>query len=206
MSALTTLLDRASDPLAAPVDVDFGVDTGPLAELRTVLGTRNGFFCFNAGIHLFRAGDTGHGYDLGHWNAPDTWKDTYGGLADGPLWFAQDLLGHQFGALPDGVCVLDPETGDVDPVSGSLEEWAAWLLSDPDGNGRYAMATQWQDAFGPLAVTERLVRLRPLVLGGENAVENIVVRDAVTCMQVRGPVAQQIADLPDGAQVEFRIT
>lgn len=205
MNALKTLLKRASDPLAAPVNLDFGTTQGPFGQLQKLLKQRNGFFCFNAGIQVFRAGDSGHGYDLGLWNHPETWKDTYGGYADGPLWFAQDLFGHQFGILPDTVCVLDPETAQTRALATSLEGWADWLLSDSDVNGRYRLATDWQDAFGPLEITERLLHLQPLVLGGENDTDNIVVRDAIVAMRARGPIAQQIATLPDGAQIEFRI-
>ncbi|WP_432537911.1 SMI1/KNR4 family protein [Kineococcus arenarius] len=205
MRPLTALLNRASDPLAPPVDVDFGTTEGPFGQWRRLLGQRNGFFCFNAGVHLSHAGDAGAALDLATWNAPDTWKDAYAGLADGPLWFAQDLFGRQFGALPAGICILDPETGETATLADSLDGWAEWLLSDPDSNACYAAATAWQDAFGPLAPTERLLHRLPLVLGGDNDVENIVVRDAVTCMRVRGPIAQQIAHLPDGAQIEIRV-
>lgn len=85
------LLGRARGPMGPRIELDFGVDQGPLAELAAVLTRMNGFFAFNAGVHVFRAGDDGLGPDLIAWNDADTWKCTYDGMADDYFCFGQDL-------------------------------------------------------------------------------------------------------------------
>ena len=40
--------------------------------------------------------------------------------------------------------------------------------------------------------------------GGRYDLDNFVAYDAVTAMRIRGPIAQQVHDLPDGATIRLR--
>ncbi|KAA5830685.1 DUF6531 domain-containing protein [Saccharopolyspora hirsuta] len=205
-SALELLLDRSRGPAGLPREVELDAGEGPLAELAAVLSTRNGFFAFNAGVQVFRAGEPGVGPELQAWNRPDSWKGSYGGLADGLFCFGQDLFGVQF-AVRDRRCVVtfDPETGRTTEIGPSLEDWARWLLQDPDQRGCRSFATRWQDENGALAPDQRLVPWRFFVLGGGYDDANLTAKDAVACMRIRGPVAEQVAALPDGAKLQITV-
>ena len=58
---------------------------------------------------------------------------------------------------------------------------------------------------GGLSPGDRLVPRVPFVLGGEFEVANVYAIDAALGMQVRGDLAVQLVDLPDGAQVTYRV-
>ncbi|MFC5910669.1 SMI1/KNR4 family protein [Streptacidiphilus monticola] len=206
-TALETLLGRARGPMGPSIELDFGVESGPLAELGRVISRTNGFFLFNAGVQVFRAGDEGLGADLLSWNREDTWKDTYDGLADDLFCFAQDIFGVQF-AVVEGkeVVRFDPETARDEVLGESLEDWAAWLLADPDVNGAASFAYAYQQERGALDPNERLVPRTFFVAGGGYDFDNFVAYDAVTAMRIRGPIAQQVHDLPDGATVNIRLS
>jgi hypothetical protein len=162
---------------------------------------------FNAGVQLFRAGDEGLGPELGAWNADETWKDTYGPLTDGLYFFAQDLFGVQFAIEDDRrVSTFDPETGDRTTIGASLDDWAEWLLAEPDERGARSFAKQWQDTHGALGHDQRLLPRTFFVLGGDYADDNLMAADAVTAMRVRGPIAQQVHDRPDGAALRITTT
>lgn len=188
------------------VELDFGVPTGPLVELSNALGERNGFFVFNAGVQVFRAGPDGLGHDLEQWNDPTTWKDAYGGLADDVFCFGQDLFGAQFGIV-DGqqVVVMDPETAERQVVGESLEEWAAWLYQEPERHGHAETAYTWQEKFGALDVTERLVHRRPLALGGDHGVDNVLISDGIRLLRALGPLAVTLRDVPPGTPIDFQL-
>ncbi len=188
------------------VELDFGVPAGPLVELATALRELNGFFVFNAGVQVFRAGTEGLGYDLETWNEPVTWKEAYGGMADDLFCFGQDLFGAQF-AVVDGVrvVVMDPESGERHHVGDSLEEWVAWLFADPERNGHSDTARGWQDQFGALDLTERLIHPTPLILGGEHAVGNVAVIDGISALRSLGPLAVAMRDLPEGTPIDFQL-
>src|SRR5256885_447197 len=66
-------------------------------------------------------------------------------------------------------------------------------------NGFYAFESA-------LHVCQRLVLKKPLVLGGNYSLENVFAAEAVEGMRLRGHIATQIKDLPDGTQVDFRVT
>ena len=203
-TALEELLGRARGPMGPDIELDFGVEGGPLAELGAVISRINGFFLFNAGVQVFRAGEQGLGPDLLDWNGEDTWKDTYDGLADDLFCFGQDLFGVQFAILEgEEVVAFDPETARVTTLGRSLEDWAAWLLADEDVNGAASFAYAYQQERGALDPGERLIPYTFFVAGGGYDYDNLVAKDAVTAMRIRGPIAQQVHDLPEGATVRI---
>jgi hypothetical protein len=206
-SKLAELLDRGRGPLGPKIELDFGLPDGPLHELATLLSTKNGFFLFNGGVNVFRAGEQGMGPELLHWNMAGTWKDTYCGLADDFFCFGQDIFGVQF-AIRDNaeVVTFDPESAEVKPLGDSLEAWAAWLLANPDVRGAAGFARAYQNERGALEVGQRLVPLQFFVVGGGYDFDNFVVKDAVTAMRIRGPFAQQVHRLADGATIRIVVS
>ncbi|MCO1575664.1 DUF2625 domain-containing protein [Crossiella sp. SN42] len=197
------LLARGRHPLGAPVELHLGADSGPFAELAELLSHTNGFTIANGGVQVFRAGTEGLGPELAEWNEPSLWKDTYGELAADLFCFGQDLFGVQFAVSGDRVVSFDPETAERTNLGGSLADWMSWLAADLELNAAKGFATDWQDRHGPLGYRERLLPVRPFVLGGKFDEANLVARDAVYCMRVRGPIAQKVHGLPDGAEVRL---
>jgi hypothetical protein len=128
-SALDQLLARARGPMGPEIELDFGAESGPLAELGQLITRMNGFFAFNAGIQVFRVGETGFGPDMLSWNTGEMWKDTYGGLADDLFCFGQDIFGVQFAVLgQDQVVRFNPETTATTLIGSSLDDWAQGLF------------------------------------------------------------------------------
>lgn len=205
-AALIELLHRSRGPAGPDVDADFDRPAEVWQQLRRMLAASNGFALFNAGVQVFRAGPVGVGPDLQSWNAPNTWKDTYGGLTGGLFCFGQDLFGVQFAIDEAGQVVsFDPESADRTVIGSDLNAWAAWLLSDPAGNGAGTIATGWQDRFGALGHDERLIPRQFFVLGGSYRFDNLRVEDATTAMRIRGPIARQVHELPDGAAIRLEV-
>ncbi|MBM4793496.1 SMI1/KNR4 family protein [Streptomyces sioyaensis] len=203
-SALEQLMGRARGPMGPAIELDFGVAGGPLVELGQVISRMNGFFLFNGGIQVFRVGEEGLGPDMLAWNTDTLWKSTYAGLADDLFCFGQDLFGTQFAILGDEEVVrFDPETATVKPLGASLEDWARWLLSDPDVNGVNSFAHAFQKEHGALEPDERLIPLQFFVTGGSYDFDNLSVKDAAVAMQIRGPIAQKIHNAPEGATIRL---
>ncbi|GAA3007168.1 hypothetical protein GCM10020229_18660 [Kitasatospora albolonga] len=203
-SALDQLMGRARGPMGPEIDLDFGVENGPLVELGRLITRMNGFYLFNGGVQVFRVGDEGLGHDMLAWNTEELWKDSYNGLADDLFCFAQDLFGAQFAVMGGTEVVrFDPETAEVGVIGTSLEDWAAWLLDDPDVNGVNAFSYAFQKENGPLEPNERLIPLRFFVMGGTYEFENLAVKDAALAMRIRGPVAQKVHEAPDGATIHL---
>ncbi|MER8182696.1 SMI1/KNR4 family protein [Kitasatospora sp. NPDC094015] len=203
-SALEQLLGRARGPMGPSAELDFGIGSGPLAELGTLVSRMNGFFLFDAGVQVFRVGEEGLGPDLLSWNEENAWKDTYDGLADDLFCFGQDIFGTQFAVVGgEEVVAFDPETAETVVLGTSLEDWARWLLADPAVNAAANFAYAYQQQNGPLEPGQRLVPLQFFVAGGGYEFDNFAVRDAVTAMRIRGPLAQQVHNLPDGATINL---
>jgi hypothetical protein len=187
----------AGDGLVYPGDIG--------AAIRDVLARKDGFFCFESALRIFPSMTVDWSWGISEWNARDLWKADYRGLADNIFCFAEDVFGRQFVVHNDKVSVFEPETGAIDVIASSLEEWAAIMLLDFKQMTAHALAHSWQSIHGPLHPRHRLMPKRPFVLGGDYAIENLAALDSVRIMKSLGNLASQIHDLPDGANIQFKV-
>ncbi len=56
-----------------------------------------------------------------------------------------------------------------------------------------------------VAVGKRLLPKVPFILGGKFTVDNLYLLDSITGMKLRGDLARQIKNSPDGTKVTFKI-
>ena len=204
-SALAKLLEISSIPLAEP-HIDWPVNREWLNAVdREILQKKNGFFAFESALHVFSSSTVEASWGIDEWNSRSLWKSDYGGLADDIVCFSEDIFGGQFCIGVSGISRFDPETGDLDPIAHDLEGWAAKILEDYDGTTGYGTAHAWQATYGLLQPQFRLMPKRPFVVGGTSDLANLVAINSVRLMKNMGNLAQQIHDLPDGSQIEFKV-
>ena len=170
-----------------------------------MLRLRNGFYAFEGALHVLPAGRQAMMMSLEEWNSADLWRYEYGYLAEGLTFFAEDALGNQFCLHEDEVLSFDAETGQTDLIGSSIEDWSSRMLFDYEFLTGFPLLHEWQVTHGRVPAGSRLLPVVPFVLGGEYSVSNLQVVDAVSGMRSRGDLARQLRDLPDGAQIEFKI-
>lgn len=205
---IARLVEIAGPPLAlCGPSVQVEGDRG--SELQALLTARNGFYAFESALHVFPSVPPGASafevpIAVEDWNAAaSTWKLAFGGMADGLWYFAEDVFGVQFAIDSEQVLSFDPETAEVQPIAHDIGGWIDAVLSDYRLLTGYSLANAWQAQHGPLAASKRLVPKIPFVLGGSYDISNLFEGDAVQGMKVRGNLAVQIRDLPDGTPIEY---
>lgn len=177
---------------------------GPLAdELLLMLRERNGFYALESALHVFPSHSGQQAIGLDEWNNDALWRAEYQGMADGCLFFAEDVFGGQFCIKGDKVFTFDPETGGFEYLADDIEGWAAAIIGEYDVLTGYPLARQWQDRNGPLPANKRLLPKLPFVAGGEFELDNLYLADAVEGMEFRAGIANKIRNLPDGSQIRF---
>jgi hypothetical protein len=202
---LRTLISIASDELVGTTgEVSATESLG--RELADLLAVRNGFYAFESALHVFPVDSLNSDGSIGAWNRPETWREAYGGMADGFTFFAEDVFGGQFCLREDSIFAFDPETGDSTEMAASLDSWAKLILDEYQILTGQPLAHDWQARFGRLPAGHRLMPKVPFVLGGQFEVENVFALEATRGMRLRGELAVQIRDLPDGTEVDFSFT
>jgi hypothetical protein len=202
---LAKLLSIASGALApSPVDRPSLLVGAHGAELWALLTARNGFYAFERALHVFPSGGPGV-QTLEHWNAPDAWRSHYRDLADGCVFFAEDVFGGQFVLKGEAIHTFDPETGETEQIAADLEAWAGAILDDYALLTGHRLASAWQAEHGALPPGQRLLPRTPFVIGGAFELTNLYAADAVKGMQFRGDFAIQIRDVPEGEQLGLEV-
>lgn len=202
MSSIEKILQISSPALS---EDDVSSLTIPNSALHGLLSRKNGFFAFEYALEVFPSGMSALSYPLERWNDYTLWRISYGDLAPKGICFAQDAFAGQF-VLSDLIYTFDPETGDTEPFATSLEEWAINVLSDYRAVTGYPVAHDWQSEHGRIAPRSRLTPITPFVLGGEFSASNVVQMDAVQSLKLRGNLAQQIRDAPDGSKIIYEVS
>jgi hypothetical protein len=208
MTRIEELVSISSAPLApGPEGIPRFLETYVLGpELFQMLRLRNGFYAFESALHVFPLTfDPAAGLEA--WNAASLWRDAYQDLAEGLLFFAEDIFQDQFclSLKQSGVFRFQSETGQTDFLADSLERWADRVLSDHRVETGWPLAHEWQAARGPLPAGQRLMPKTPFFMGGEYTLENLWAGSPLEGMRLKGDLAIQTRDLPNGAKVRLNV-
>jgi len=210
ISSIQKLAEIGSKPLMLTLDEKAGKEvlakSGAGADLLELLALKNGFYAFESALHVLPVSrdDWFNEQDLQRWNDSKLWKHAYGEQSNlnGLMLFAEDVIGVQFGFLADQIVRFDPETGEIEEMCSTLDEWAEMVLSDYDTELGYPLAREWQKQNGPLQKGNRLVPIVPLI-AKESSFEpsNFYQLEAVKGMLARADLAMQLKSLPDNQAV-----
>lgn len=136
-------------------------------QLGHLLDAKNGFYAFESALHVLS--DVGGTDEKGllEWNSEALWRNDYDGMADGAVFFAEDVFGNQFCVRDGGVATFEPETGAFELMAADLEEWAQKVLDDYELWTGHKVAHEWQALHGPIPVGARLVPITPFRARGK---------------------------------------
>lgn len=206
---LLTLLDGSSGPMAIWSGMPGcpGAERSPTrwTELAAVLEARNGFMAFDGALHVFPAGPTAWNLHLASVNDPEGWRREFWHRCEGMVFFASNAFGDLYGLKGDEVIRFDPETGADAVFAADLAGWADRILDDWRLETGYEAMAAWQDRNGAVDEGLRLMPTQPFAFGGSNALENLRAVPLLEGLAMRGSVATQTRNLPDGAKVRIEV-
>jgi hypothetical protein len=171
-------------------------------ELFRLLELKNGFYAFESALHAFPL-TSAVGMSLEEWNAETLWRNCYKDLAEGLVFFAEDIFQDQFCLSSGGILRFHSETGATAFMADSVESWAARILRDYRLETAWPLASKWQAEHGLLPPGKRLMPKTPFFLGGEYSVDNLWAGDPVEGMRLKADLALQTRKLPDGSSVKL---
>jgi len=203
--SISKLLSIAGAPIACPIaETDTLNEWGALGqELAAMLKVKNGFYAYESAL-LVRPLQNQCPLGLLEWNAPGLWKGSYAENLRDVLFFAEDVFGGQYCIHEESVCTFDPETGILGAMSKSLGAWASEVMDDYQFRTGFPLAHAWQIQNSPLLPGRRLLPKVPFVCGGKYEVANLYSIVDEKGMLFRASIANQIRDLPDGAEIVFQ--
>lgn len=176
-------------------------------ELFHMLERKNGFYAFEFALHVFPlTADPQSG--LEGWNSASLWRNEYEDLAEGLLFFAEDILQDQFclSKKETGVLRFQSETGQTVFVAESVEKWAGVILSNYETETGWPFVREWQTKNGALPLGKRLMPKVPFFMGGEYKVENLWAGNPLEGMRLKADLAVQTRKLPEGEKVRLNIS
>jgi hypothetical protein len=208
MTHLEKLLSIGSEPLSPTPEFmpDLLHDWSLGSELFHMLKQKNGFYAFESALHVFPIRcDTADEMDLETWNSDMLWRNGYQDLAQGLIFFAEDILQDQFCLSKQGIMRFKAEAGESVFMADSLDQWADLILSNYSFETGWPFAQEWQVKHGPLPRGKRLMPNTPFFLGGEYSLANLWAGDCLEGMRFKADIAIQTRSLPPGSKVRLKI-
>jgi hypothetical protein len=101
-------------------------------DLRRFLDGANGVVAFDGGLHIRGASTEPHWHSLRHvWTGALALHERYANVRADDIPFAQDAVGDQWLIRDEQVVMLAAETGDVEPLGQTFEEFLQAAAADP---------------------------------------------------------------------------
>jgi hypothetical protein len=170
------------------------------ADLVRVLSDTNGFILHEGAVHVRGACLSPEWHSLrSAWRGARAFHSLYDDVRPSDIPFAQDQVGDQF-LIRDGVILrLSAETGEIEPLAESLQDFINKVSSDIEdflnvGLGHKMQPGQLLHAYPPFCFRE------------SGAGASLAPLPASEVILFHADLARQIRDVPDGGQIEFKLT
>lgn len=143
--------------------------------------------------------------DIAAWNSSTGWRVHYG-APSGLTFFASDVLGGQFGVLPNGrVAFMEPEAGRIEEYARSVETWSSAMLDSHGAEAGLPLVEAWEASHGHLPVFHRLVPPVLFSLGGDAEPRDMAALPELEAMRVYSGYAAQLRHLRPGERFAFGV-
>jgi len=169
------------------------------------LYVHNGLSAFNGGLRIF--GTISNLLPaMAEWNRSDLWKAEYHGIDEGLYFFAEDVLGNQFGFDAQGLVFrFLAETGDREPCGKDFQGWLETLLADPTEELNLWLLEDWLRERPKPSLSEHLCPKIPFVAHGAPDSNNLYSCNRLDSMRFKGSFAHQIRNVPTGGKIQIRV-
>jgi len=174
-------------------------------ELVAVLRRKNGFIQYGGGLHVRGACTSPDWHSLrAAWAGPSSFHVLYPVVAEGDVPFAEDCMGDQFLLREGRVVRLAAETGDLEKLDLSLDEFFDHAELDPVEFLSMHPLLQFR-SDGCLFVPGRLLAAWPPFFVKSEAPVNLRSISSLERRAFLADIARQVHDLPDRAYIKFEV-
>lgn len=168
-------------------------------DLVRILSGANGFILHDGALHVRGASITPDWHSLRvALHGPTAFHTLYESVHTTDIPFAQDQFGDQFVFRDGRVFRLSSETGDVQPLANSLEEFFCRVAADIEGFLNASLGHGVQPG-------QLLLAFPPFVSQESSAGTSLKALSAGEVIEFHADLARQIRDLPDGGRVEIKV-
>lgn len=170
------------------------------ADLVPILSDTNGFILHEGAVHVRGACITPEWHSLrAAWSGPRAFHILYDDVLPSDIPFAEDQVGDQFLIREVEVLRLSAETGEIEHLADNLEDFFVRAGSDIEGFlnvglGHTIQPGQLLQAYPPFCMRES---------GAGASLASVPASEVIL---FHADLARQIRDVPDGGQVEIKMT
>lgn len=170
------------------------------SSLVRILSDMNGFILHEGALHVRGASLSPEWHSLrAAWRGPSAFHVLYENVRTTDIPFAQDQIGDQFLLREGRVIQLCGETGELEALTNSLEEFFSRVSQDIEGFLNVGLRHAMQPG-------QLLLAYPPFVFQESGAGAALSPVRAGEVILFHAELARQLRDVPDGGQIELKWT
>ena len=174
--------------------------------LAGALRVRNGCIAYRGGFHVRGACREPAWHSLREaWEGPGAFHVLYEEVLETDVPFAEDGLGDQFFLRGPEVWHLWAETGEIELKSPTLETFMAEIIERATEVLSLEPVTAFLDAGQELKPGQLLMAYPPFCVSQSDQGVTLTAVSTPERREFLATIARQIHDLPDGAEVQFKV-
>lgn len=179
---------------------DSGLLDGLPSCLAGILKETNGFILHGGALHVRGAVSVPDWHSLrAACQGPKAFHELYKSVQAGDIPFAQDQFGDQFLYRNSRVFRLESETGDLEALAESLEEFFTRVNEDIEGFLNVGLDHAMQPG-------QLLLAYPPFVFRESGAGASLKAVSAEEVILFHAELARQLQDVPDGGRIQLAVT
>jgi hypothetical protein len=169
------------------------------AYLVRVLSDTNGFILREGAVHVRGACLTPEWHSLrAAWRGPKAFHSLYPDVRPSDIPFAQDQVGDQFLIRDDIVLRLSAETGEIERLADSVQDFFSKVSNDIEDFFNVGLDYRMQPG-------QLLCAYPPFCFGESAGGASLAPLPASEVILFHADLARQIRDVPDGGQIELKV-
>ncbi len=174
--------------------------------LAAALRARNGCIAYRGGFHVRGACREPAWHSLrAAWEGPEAFHVLYEEVLDTDVPFAEDGLGDQFLLRGAEVWHLWAETGEIEAKAPTLEAFFSELTDHATDVLSLEPVMAFLDAGQELKPGQLLMAYPPFCVSQSDQGVTLTAIGTAERREFLATIARQIHDLPDGAEVQFKV-
>jgi hypothetical protein len=192
-------------------DKEFVNSAGAISDSATIkessyhefIASCGGGFYFSGSLHLYENSRLSY-HDIQF--KSNLVNSVYSQILKQPVvCFGEDLFGNQFVYNGNDYGLLTIETGEIEVLCSSFNDWLEAILDDLNYYTGEPLLLEWIIENKKPNHEERLAPKIPFVLGGDYEVGNLYVSNGISLINFSADIANQIYNTPDGTPVNIKI-
>ncbi|QPB41637.1 hypothetical protein [Rodentibacter haemolyticus] len=169
-------------------------------KLKDLFSYKNGFVAFEGCLRILPLVDIENERTIYSWNKFLNFETKE------YIFFGDNVLGDGFCTYKNLFYKYDFESGDLEFMGNTLEDFSKELIINYNYYTGYSIAKQWMETQSVVSFNDVLMPKIPFILGGEYSINNLYMSNIYESIQLKQYIYNKTKESEDGEKIKLTLS